>query len=101
MTLIEQCLIQYQAPVKEGTKSRWAISFAWAWSIKPGHYPGEKQHHPHAFVQKNADIDAIEDKKQINDHHTAKNREAEAEGFSAHNGVSIDKDKWLYDHNHS
>jgi hypothetical protein len=63
------------------------------WSIKPGHYPGEKQHHPHAFVQKNADIDAIEDKKQINDHHTAKNREAEAEGFSAHNGVSIDRDK--------
>lgn len=63
------------------------------WSIKPGHYPGEKQHHPHAFVQKNADIDAIEDEKQVQDRYKAKNREAIARGFSAHNGVSIDKDK--------
>jgi hypothetical protein len=44
-------------------------------------------------VQKNADIDAVEDEKQVQDRHTAKNREAIAEGFSAHNGVSIDKDE--------
>ncbi len=62
-------------------------------SIKPGHHPGEKQHHPHAFVQKNADIDAIKDEKQVEDYHTAKNGEAEAEGFSAHYEVSFDKDK--------
>ncbi|MFD2021690.1 hypothetical protein ACFSKS_09650 [Pseudocitrobacter faecalis] len=42
-------------------------------------------------MQKHADVDAIEDEKQVQDQHTAKNREAIAEGFSAHNGISIEK----------
>ena len=76
------------------------IFLAWAGPIKPGHHTGKKQDYPHTFVQKHADVDAIEDEKQVQDQHTAKNREAIAEGFSAHNGISIEKGAWLYDHNH-